>query len=141
MRLAIRLFCNDCKRCVSIDRDFFLEILLKWRDNNPDSDEEEIKIFRCDDCALSLIRRVPDIHLVRSFRPYIVEYWSNDDIHLLAVYQEGQTIRYSPHVSFDLPVIYETYGRRFVGQAYTDRLPRIFEVKFADDEPMQTRTQ
>jgi hypothetical protein len=57
--LAIRLFCNECKRSVIMEREFFLDILLKWRDSNPDSNEEEILTFRCDDCALSLMRRVP----------------------------------------------------------------------------------
>jgi hypothetical protein len=121
-----------------MEREFFLDILLKWRDSNPDSDSEELITFRCDDCALSLMRRVPNIHLVRSFSPYIVEYWSHEDIHFLAVYRKGETMRQYPYVTLDLPVTHDTPdGRMFVGQAHTDRLPRLFEIKFADDETMQ----
>jgi hypothetical protein len=137
-RLAIKLFCNDCKRSVIMEREFFLEILLKWRDSNPDSNEEEIITFRCDECALSLMRRVPNIHLKRSFSPYIVEYWTNEDIHFLAVYRKGEARRQYPHVTLELPVIHDTPdGRMFVGQAHTDRLPRLFEIKCGDDEILQ----
>ena len=134
-RLAIRLYCNDCKRRVIMEREFFLEILLKWRDSNPDSNEEELITFRCDDCALSLMRRVPNIHLVRSFSPYIVEYSCSEDIHFLRVCRKGKTMIQYPYVNLDLPVTHETPdGRRFVGQAPSDRLSRLFEIKCADDE-------
>jgi hypothetical protein len=41
-------------------------------------------------------------------------------------------------VEHDLPVTFETVdGRGFVGQAYTDILSRIFEIKYADDERLE----
>jgi hypothetical protein len=38
--LAIRLFCNECTRSVIMEREFFLDILLKWRDSNPYGNEQ-----------------------------------------------------------------------------------------------------
>jgi hypothetical protein len=77
------------------------------------------------------------IRLIRTFGQYTVQYVSKDGKHFIAVRNQGGEERYEcgPIVSHDLPVVCETAGgRRFVGQAYTDRLPRLFEIRYADDE-------
>ena len=68
-----------------------------------------------------------DIYLVRKFEPYYIEYYSINNKHDLAMLTLGKEKEYGSQVAIDIPAIFETNdGRRFVGQGYTDRLPRLF---------------
>jgi hypothetical protein len=73
-----------------------------------------------------------------TFKPYVMTYERREGLQHRLTVRIGDLIDHGPWVGLDYIVLYESYdgSRRFVGQALTNQLPSLFEIKPADDEVM-----
>lgn len=72
------------------------------------------------------------------FREIVINYERKEDAHRLVVFDRDYACTIDgPWAALNVPLTYEHKDRYFVGQALTDLLPEVFEIKFANNNVIQ----